>query len=85
MPPSADPCTHAAGAPRIGIVSDRPDWHSRELTKALKSLGVGPVAMRLEACAFDTGSATGLRLDGFGERLPDAVFVRTIEIGRAHV
>ena len=81
MPPSADPRTRAAGAPRIGIVIDRPDWHSRQLTKALDALGAAPVPLRLEACAFDTSSASGLRLDGFGERLPDAVFVRTISGG----
>jgi RimK family alpha-L-glutamate ligase len=81
MPPSADPRSRAAGAPRVGIVSDRPDWHAREITKALKTLGVAPVSIRLEACAFDTGSATGLRLDGFADRLPDALFVRTISGG----
>jgi RimK family alpha-L-glutamate ligase len=81
MPPSADPRTRLADAPRVGVVIDRPDWHSREITEALKVLGVTPVPMRLEACGFDTGSATGLRLDGFADRLPDAVFVRTISGG----
>jgi RimK family alpha-L-glutamate ligase len=37
--------------------------------------------MRLEACAFATRSPTGLDLDGFGDRLPDAVLVRTIAGG----
>jgi RimK family alpha-L-glutamate ligase len=81
MPRSADPRTRAADAPRIGIVIDRPDWHARELTRSLKALGVAPVPMRLEACAFDTGSPTGLRLDGFADRLPDAVLVRTVAGG----
>jgi RimK family alpha-L-glutamate ligase len=81
MPRSADPRPRAADAPRIGIVIDRPDWHSRELTKGLKRLGAAAVPMRLEACAFDTGSRTGLRLDGFADRLPDAVLVRTLAGG----
>jgi RimK family alpha-L-glutamate ligase len=85
MPPSADPRTRTADTPRIGIVIDRPDWHSREVTKALKALGAAPVPMRLEACGFDTGSASGLRLDGFAGRLPDAVFVRTIAGGSFEV
>jgi len=81
MPHSADPRARAAGAARIGMVIDRNDWHARELAKALRALGVSPLPMRLEACAFDTASASGLDLDGFGDRLPDAVFVRTIAGG----
>jgi tetrahydromethanopterin:alpha-L-glutamate ligase len=81
MPPSADPRTREAGAPRIGIVVDRNDWHARELSKALKALGASPVALRLEACGFATNSPSGLKLDGFGDRLPDAVFVRAVAGG----
>jgi RimK family alpha-L-glutamate ligase len=78
MPLSADPRAREAGGPRIGIVVDRTDWHARELAKALRALGVAPVSIRLDACAFATASASGLDLDGFGEALPDAVFVRTV-------
>jgi len=81
MPPSADPRARRATAPRVAIVVDRPDWHARTLSKALRVLGAAPVAMRLEACAFDTGSASGLVLDGFGQQLPDAVLVRTVAGG----
>jgi RimK family alpha-L-glutamate ligase len=81
MPRSADPLAREARARRVGIVVDRNDWHSRELAKALRALGVSPVAMRLETCAFATDSPSGLSLDGFGDRLPDAVFVRTIAGG----
>ena len=81
MPRSADPPARAAGAPRVGVVVDRNDWHSRELAKALRTLSVAPVPMRLEACAFATESPSGLDLDGFGDRLPDAVLVRTIAGG----
>src|SRR5690242_7228893 len=81
MPPSADPRARPAGVPRVGIVIDRNDWHARELAKALKALGVAPVPIRLAACAFATLSPSGLRLDDFGEELPDAVLVRTVEGG----
>jgi RimK family alpha-L-glutamate ligase len=81
MPPSADPRTRAADVPRIGIVVDGNDWHARELAKALRALGVAPVPMRLEACAFATNSPSGLCLDGFGDALPDAVFVRAVAGG----
>ena len=81
MPPSADPRARAAAARRVGIVVDRNDWHAREIAKALKALGVSPVPIRLDACAFDTGSTSGLRLDGFGDQLPDAVFVRAVAGG----
>ncbi len=81
MPPSADPRAIAADAPRIGIVVDGNDWHARELARALRALGVTPVAMRLEACAIATASPSGLDLDGFGRKLPDAVLVRTIAGG----
>jgi RimK family alpha-L-glutamate ligase len=81
MPRSADPPAREAGAPRVGVVVDRDDWHSRELAKALRALGVSPVPMRLEACAFATENPSGLDLDGFADRLPDAVLVRTIAGG----
>jgi tetrahydromethanopterin:alpha-L-glutamate ligase len=81
MPPSADPHNRRAGAPRVGIVVDQNDWHARELMKALKALGASPVPMRLAACAFVTASPSGLDLDGFGDRLPDAVFVRAVAGG----
>src|SRR5215469_15976286 len=81
MPPSADPRAREAAAPRVGIVVDGSDWHARELAKALEALGTAPVPIRLDACAFDTGSASGLDLDGFGARLPDAVLVRAVAGG----
>ena len=81
MPPSADPRTRRADVARVGIVVDGHDWHARELAQALKGVGAAPAPMRLEACGFDTGSASGLRLDGFGDALPDAVFVRAVAGG----
>jgi tetrahydromethanopterin:alpha-L-glutamate ligase len=81
MPPSADPRARRADAPRVGIVVDGADWHAREISKALEALGVAPVAMRLEACSLATDSPSGLHLDGFGDTLPDAVFVRAVTGG----
>jgi RimK family alpha-L-glutamate ligase len=57
------------------------DWHARELRKAFTDAGADMVAFDLSACAIDTQSASGLALAGFGERLPDAVFVRTMSGG----
>jgi RimK family alpha-L-glutamate ligase len=83
MPRSADPRPRAARTAsfRIAIVVDRTDWHARGLARALRPLGVATIPIRLEACAFDTARPDGLRLDGFDDRLPDAVFVRTIAGG----
>jgi len=83
MPRSPDiAAAEAAGAaPCVALVIDRFDWHARELSKALAARGARCVPMRLSACGFATGSASGLSLDGFGDRLPDAVVVRTMSGG----
>jgi tetrahydromethanopterin:alpha-L-glutamate ligase len=71
----------ARAAPSIALVVDRFDWHARELDKALAARGARCVPMRLSACGFATHSASGLDLDRLGERLPDAVMVRTMSGG----
>jgi tetrahydromethanopterin:alpha-L-glutamate ligase len=83
MRPSASPLAPApAGArPVVGLVTDRMDWHARELGKAFAAAGADLVAFDLSDCAVDTQSAVGLTIAGFGERLPDAVFVRTMSGG----
>ena len=83
MPRSADPRVRhpVAASRRIGIVVDRNDWHARELAKAFRAAGVATTPVRLDACTFNTTSASGLTLDGFDGALPDAVFVRTIAGG----
>ena len=83
MPRSADPHVRnpVAASRRIGIVVDRNDWHARELAKAFRAAGVATTPVPLDACAFNTTSASGLTLDGFDGALPDAVFVRTIAGG----
>ena len=57
------------------------DWHSRRLVQAFRARGVDVVTTSLKYCAFDTASATGLRIPGFDEALPDGVFVRSISHG----
>ncbi|MBV8825694.1 MAG: RimK family alpha-L-glutamate ligase [Bradyrhizobiaceae bacterium] len=83
MPPSPDTLVAepARAAPRIALVVDRFDWHARQLEKEFAARGARCVPMRLDACRFATQSASGLMLDGFGERLPDAVVVRTMSGG----
>ena len=70
-----------ASRPIVGLVVDRADWHGRELAAALAGRGVATVRVRLELCGFTTRSDCGLRIDGFGESLPDAVVVRSMSGG----
>jgi tetrahydromethanopterin:alpha-L-glutamate ligase len=71
----------AAWRPRIGLVIDNMDWHARQLSRALATLGVTSVAISMTACGFATQSATGLAIDGFGACLPDAIVVRSMSGG----
>ena len=66
---------------RIALAVDRFDWHARELTRALVTLGVRAVPFRLSATQFDTSAKFGLRIRGFGPNLPDAVIVRAVSGG----
>src|SRR5882724_10734421 len=78
MRPSASPLAPAppTARPVVGLVTDRMDWHARELRKALGIAGADIVAFDLAACAIDTQSAAG-----FADRLPTAVLVRTLSGG----
>jgi RimK family alpha-L-glutamate ligase len=67
--------------PIVGLVGDRADWHTRELAAALAARGVGTARIRLELCGFAIPSVSGLRIDGLGERLPDAVVIRSMSGG----
>ena len=67
--------------PSVGIVVDRLDWHARQLAAALAGRGIRAVPVRLDLCAIVTPSEAGLQVDGFGERLPDAVIVRDMSAG----
>jgi tetrahydromethanopterin:alpha-L-glutamate ligase len=83
MPHSPDGIAHRAAppAPRIALVSDRLDWHARELIKALAAAGARATLLRLEDCRFETDHPHGLHMPGFADRLPDAVFVRCLSGG----
>jgi tetrahydromethanopterin:alpha-L-glutamate ligase len=83
MPHSPDGIARRAAppAPRIALVSDRLDWHARELIKALTATGARAMLVRLEDCRFETDHPHGLHMPGFADRLPDAVFVRCLSGG----
>jgi tetrahydromethanopterin:alpha-L-glutamate ligase len=73
----------AAGGPSVSValVTDRRDWHARELGKALAGLGARTVCVQLTACGFDTARPFGLSIAGFPDRLPSAVLVRCMAGG----
>jgi tetrahydromethanopterin:alpha-L-glutamate ligase len=73
--------TAQAPEPSIGLVVDRMDWHAREVAAALAARGFGAAPIRLHLCAIATDNASGLQIDGFAERLPDAVVVRSMSGG----
>jgi RimK family alpha-L-glutamate ligase len=70
-----------ASQPIVGLVIDRMDWHAREIASALAARGFGAAPIRLHLCGFATQSASGLRIDGIGKCLPDAVVVRSMSGG----
>jgi RimK family alpha-L-glutamate ligase len=83
MPHSNDALAAGGGtSPRsIALIADRPDWHARELGKALAACGAHAVCVELPACGFDTENPSGLNIAGFGGRLPSAVLVRSMAGG----
>src|SRR5690348_11756562 len=83
MPPLPDTIARraAAGPPAVALVSDGRDWHARMLLKAFAARGARAKLVALPQCRFDTGTASGLHIPGFGGGLPDAVFVRTMSGG----
>ena len=81
MPRLAEPAfASRTPAPRIALMHDRLDWHSRELIAAFAARNVELVPARLAACGYDTCRPSGLVIDGFAT-LPDAVLVRLITGG----
>src|SRR6266567_5411608 len=71
MPHSGDALAADGGTSSLSIalVADRPDWHVRELGKALAGLGARAVCVELTACGFDTQNPSGLNIAGFRDRL----------------
>ena len=83
MPHSGEALAAAGGTSllSIALITDRRDWHARELEKALAGLGARAVCVALTACGFDTQSSFGLSIAGFRDRLPSAVLVRSMAGG----
>ena len=73
----------AASAARVvALVVDRTDWHARKLTKAFAA--ARGVRARFEACGLRDHrrkAHPGSTSPGFGDRLPDAVLVRSMSGG----
>ncbi len=83
MPHSGDALAADGGTSSLSIalVTDRPDWHARELGKSLAGLGARAVCVELTACGFDTQNPSGLNIAGFRDRLPNAALVRSMAGG----
>jgi RimK family alpha-L-glutamate ligase len=83
MPRSADRIAAAAvaGPPTVALMGDRLDWHARKLMSALRARGAVPIPARLTDCRFDTRRPAGLVVAECGDRLPDAVLVRSMAGG----
>lgn len=67
--------------PRVALLTEGVDWHSRALLAAFAAAGAEAVLLRLGDCAFATTAPHGLVLPGFAEALPDAVLVRVVGDG----
>ncbi|MBO0755475.1 MAG: RimK family alpha-L-glutamate ligase [Bradyrhizobiaceae bacterium] len=83
MPPSLERLggDRPPAPPIVGLVGDSFDWHARQLAQAFATRGIATAPIRLPLCSFCTRSGSGLLIDGFGEKLPDAVVVRTMSGG----
>lgn len=72
----------AGDAPRIVLFSDDPGWHGAQLTRALGVRGATVATVSLGACHLElAGQGAPVRVPGFGEQLPDGVFVRGVPGG----
>ncbi len=67
---------------RVLVVNENPEGPpARSLATSLCARGAVVETAPLSAVEFDTASASGLVIPGFGEALPDAVLVRSISAG----
>src|SRR5437764_11327270 len=80
MPHSGDALARDS-PPTVALITDRADWHARELTKAFAALGARTVCVDLSACGFTSDLPYGLTIPGFQSRLPSAVLVRSMAGG----
>jgi len=66
---------------RVAIITDDPGWHGKQLCQAFSRRGWLPVYLSLTECRMQLGDGLPVLLPGFGDRLPDAVFVRGVPGG----
>lgn len=66
--------------PRVVVLVDRPEWHTRRLLKAFAARGVAALPVALSACGFAT-AGKGIVIPGLDGALPDLAFVRTVASG----
>ncbi|HEY0837018.1 MAG TPA: RimK family alpha-L-glutamate ligase [Azospirillum sp.] len=64
------------------VLTDRPDWHTPRLVRAIQARGLPCRRVSLGQCGIAAGrTATGLLIPGFEDRLPAGVFVRVVGQG----
>lgn len=68
-------------APRIAIITDEPGWHGARLRRALERRGCDSRYASLTESRLDLSDGGGVIIPGFGEHLPDGVFVRGVPGG----
>jgi RimK family alpha-L-glutamate ligase len=66
---------------RIAIATDEPGWHGARLKTAFAARGASCGFFSLAAASIALDRQARVRLPGFGEALPDAVFVRGVPGG----
>ncbi|GLK80684.1 ATP-grasp domain-containing protein [Methylopila turkensis] len=67
--------------PAVVIFTEKADWHSHGLARALEREGLRPLIRSMTECGFTLASgAPGLHIPGV-EGLPEAIFVRLIPAG----
>ena len=67
--------------PEIAILTDDPGWHGARLCEAFAVRGVGTRIASLRDCRLELRQAAAVMIPGFGETLPDGVFVRGVPGG----
>ncbi|HYG90672.1 MAG TPA: RimK family alpha-L-glutamate ligase [Azospirillum sp.] len=68
--------------PTALVFTERPDWHTPRLVRAIEERGLPCRCVPLRACGIAVGhTATGLLIPGFGDALPAGVFVRAVGQG----
>lgn len=67
---------------RVTIMTDRPGWHGARLREALAARGACGEYVALSDCCLDmSDTVPRIRIPGFDDGLPDAVFVRGVAGG----